>query len=37
MAMQDGRSGVRGGIKVGLIAWLLGAPLLVILVGFLAC
>lgn len=27
----------RGGVKVGLLAWLLGAPLLVILVGYLAC
>ena len=27
----------RGGVKSGLVLWLLGAPLLVILIGYLAC
>lgn len=27
----------RGGIKAGLLLWLLGAPLLVIVIGYAAC
>ena len=27
----------RGGLKAGLLLWLLGAPMIVVLIGFLAC
>lgn len=27
----------QGGVKMGVLAWLLGAPLLVIVIAFLAC
>lgn len=37
MAHIDEPKGSRGGIKTGLLLWLLGAPLLVIVIGYAAC
>jgi hypothetical protein len=31
------KKSVRGGLKAGLLLWLLGAPLIVILIGYAAC
>lgn len=37
MALTNGSKRARGGVKAGLLLWLLGAPLIVVLIGFLAC
>lgn len=37
MAHVERRASIRGGVKVGLLMWLLGAPVLVIIIALAAC
>jgi hypothetical protein len=37
MTTRDGSKRSHGGVKAGLLLWLLGAPLLIVFVGWAAC